>query len=290
MFLAARSRDSVAEAGPAGQPQPSRARPVGRSLRPAERGVTPASLLAALLLAATTAVAAQEAQLPSAREVIDRHIEAIGGREAIESHTSLHAEGILEVVGQGLVGEMELYAAAPDKMLLTVSFPAVGIENRTGYDGEVGWSIDPMTGERLLQGAELQQLVDDADYYADLHEPSKFRSMETIEQVEFDGRQAYKVALVYEESGREVFEYFEVESGRLIGGEGVQVSIMGSMNVIMVLREYQQFDDLMAPTLMEQDVGGLQTIRITIQTIELDNVDPAVFDLPPAIQALIRRP
>jgi hypothetical protein len=37
-----------------------------------------------------------------------------------------------------------------------------------------------------------------------------------------------------------------------------------------------------------QQFGPLQTVRVTIQEVELDSVDPAVFDLPPAIQTLIR--
>jgi hypothetical protein len=60
------------------------------------------------------------------------------------------------------------------------------------------------------------------------------------------------------------------------------------MNVITTLDEYQQFDDLFVPTLMVQDLGGLQTVRVTIQTVELDAVDPEVFELPAAIRALIR--
>lgn len=243
---------------------------------------------AALLIISALAAPATATQLPEAREVIDRHIEAIGGRAAIEAHSSSHARGAIEVVGQGLAGTMEIYAAAPDKTVVTVSFPAVGVESRTGYDGAVGWSIDPMTGERLLQGGELQQLVDEADYYSDLHAPEKFTSMETVGQVEFDGRQAYKLELVHA-SGRHVFEYFEVESGRMIGVEGLQESIMGSMNAVTTLGEYQTFADILVPTYMLQDLGGLQTIRVTIEAVELDAVDPTVFELPAAIQALIGR-
>lgn len=228
------------------------------------------------------------AELPAAREVIDRHIEAIGGRAAIEGHSSSHARGAIEVVGQGLMGTMEIYAAAPDSTLVIVDFPAVGVESRTGYNGEVGWSIDPMTGERLLQGGELQQLIDEADFYGDLHAPEKFSSMETVGQVEFGGRQAYKLELVHT-SGRNVTEYFDVETGHMIGVEGPQESLMGTMNAVTTLSEYQSFGDLMIPTSMLQDLGGLQTIRVTIEAVELDSVDPAVFALPPAIEALVRR-
>lgn len=242
---------------------------------------------AVLLLAAAGAPSAGHAQeLPAAEEVIARHIEAVGGRAAIEGHSSLHATGAVEIIGQGLVGEMEIYSAAPDKALQIVRFADVGVETRTGYDGEVGWSVDTMMGERLLQGGELQQLVDESDFYADLHDAGKFESMETVEKLEFDGRTAHKVKLVYS-SGREVVEYFDVESGRMIGVEGVQETLMGSINVVTYLREYGDFAGVMLPVTMVQEMGPGQTLRLTIQAVDYDDVDPAVFELPAAIRALL---
>lgn len=245
------------------------------------------SCVVLILLISVGAPVRAAGQLPSAQEVIDRYVEAIGGRAAIEGHTSSHAQGSIEIVGQGLTGTMEIWAAAPDKTLVTVSFPAAGIESKTGYDGEVGWSVDPMTGERLLQGGELTQLVDEADYYGDLHDAEDFDVMEVVEQTEFNGQTVYKLRLVYQ-SGREVFEYFDVESGLMVGQEGAQESIMGSMNVVTTLGDYQQVGDLLVPMSLEQDLSGLQTVRVSVESATFDSVDPAVFALPAAIQALMR--
>lgn len=242
---------------------------------------------AALLLVGASGTAASfPQQLPSAQEVIERHIEAVGGRAAIEAHSSTHVAGIIEVVGQGLVGQVTIHGAAPDLTVVTVSFADVGVESRTGYDGEIGWSVESMMGERVLQGVELQQLVDEADFYSDLHEAAKFSSMETIEIVDFAGRPSYKLEFIYL-SGREVTEYFNVENGLLSGVEGIQESIMGPMNVVTTLGEYQQFDDVLVPTLIVQELGPGQTVRISIQSVEHDRVDPSVFELPAAIKALI---
>jgi carboxyl-terminal processing protease len=225
--------------------------------------------------------------LPAATELIDRHVAAIGGREAIEGHTSSRVTGSLEIVGQGLVGEMTVYAAAPDKTLLIVSFAAAGIESRTGYDGTVGWSIDSLMGERLLHGGELAQISDESDFHADLHAPEKFTSMETIGLTELAGQQAYKVRLVHAVSGREIFEYFAVDSGLMIGTEGVQESLMGSINVVTEVHDYQPFGNLLVPTRILQQIGPGQSVVATIEDVELDTVDPAIFELPAAIKALI---
>ena len=252
---------------------------------------------AVLLLAAAGGTAAAAAdgtaaslpqQLPSAQEVIEHHIEAVGGRAAIEAHSSTQVTGIIEVVGQGLVGTLLIYGAAPNLTVVSLSFADVGIESRTGYNGEIGWSVESMMGERVLEGGELQQLVDEANYYSDLHEAANFSSMEMLEMVDFAGRPSYKLRLVYL-SGREVIEYFDVENGLLTGVEGIQESIMGPMNVVSTVGEYQRFDDVMVPTSVLQRLGPGQTVQITIQSVEHDNVDPSVFELPAAIKALIGR-
>lgn len=230
---------------------------------------------------------AQAEDLPSAAEVIARYVEAIGGVDAIKGHTSSHASGTMELLGQGIRGDVDIYTAAPDKSLLIVNFAALGIESRTGYDGKVAWSTDPLTGERLLQAGERQQLIDDAEFYSDLHSPERFESMETVELTEFAGRPAYKLKLVHL-SGREVFEYFDAENGRLVGTEGTQHSLMGTIEVRASASDYQQFEDIWLPTRLLQEIGPGQSAQIMIVSVEYDSVDPSVFALPASIEALIR--
>jgi len=250
---------------------------------------TPLRFVIALIVLSvlTPASPAHSQGLPSVAEVVDRYVEAIGGRAAVEGHSSLHSTGVVEVLGQGLVGEMEVYMAAPDKMLQMLSFADAGFETRLGYDGEVAWSIDTMMGERLLQGGELDQLVSESDFYSDLHNPENFESMETVELVEFDGRPAHKVRLVHT-SGQERFEYFDVETGLMSGVEGEQDTVMGKINVVTYLRDYQDFNGILRPATMLQEMGSGQALQLTIQTVEYDGVDPSVFELPASIQALRR--
>ena len=151
---------------------------------------------------------------------------------------------------------------------------------------EVAWAADPMTGERVLQGDELQQIVDESDYYSDLHDSSRFQSMETLEVTEYAGRLTYKVKLVYV-SGRETFEYFDVDNGRLVGAEGLQYSLMGAVNVRTFISEYRQFGRLMAPTKIVQEIGPGQTVQVTLESIQYDNVESSTFALPASIEALV---
>ena len=49
----------------------------------------------------------------------------------------------------------------------------------------------------------------------------------------------------------------------------------------------KKFGNLLQPTVMKQSTSGVEIIT-TFTSIEYDKVDPAVFELPPAIKALVK--
>ena len=78
-----------------------------------------------------------------------------------------------------------------------------------------------------------------------------------------------------------------MDNGRLVGTEGLQYSLMGAVNVRVFLSEYKQFGQLMAPTKIVQEIGPGQTVQLTLESIQYDNVEPSTFALPASIEALI---
>lgn len=228
--------------------------------------------------------AAQEA-LPAARQIIDRHIAAIGGRQAITAHTSSHATGTVSIPSAGLSGPLEVFAARPEKTLLKMSLGGVG-EVQEGFDGKVGWSISAMTGPTLLQGRQLEQKQFDSDFYGELHAPERYQSMTTVEKATFEGRPCYKVRLV-PRGGGEDFEFYDVETGLKAGSITTRDTAMGSFTGTTVETDYRRFGNIMQATTIKQTVMGIQQV-ITLETVEYDKVDPAVFDPPAPIKALIK--
>src|SRR3954452_22000387 len=87
----------------------------------------PALVAAQETATAPAAAPKAEGELPSARSIIDRHIKAIGGRDAVLSHTSQHATGTFSVPAQGLVGTVEIFGAAnPHRAALKENVAGVG--------------------------------------------------------------------------------------------------------------------------------------------------------------------
>jgi hypothetical protein len=225
------------------------------------------------------------APLPSGKDVVAKHLAAIGGEAAFKAVKSIHAKGTFELPAQGIKGELEILAARPNKMLNRVEIPGVG-HAESGYDGKTAWSIDPLAGPSLLTGRALSEIAEDAWFDGTLHASDRVKELTTVAQVEFDKRQAYQVKVVHL-SGVEQMEYYDVETGLQIGSESQRETPMGVLPVKGMQREYQKFGGLKQPTVLVQSTMGIeQVLRIT--SYEYNELPATAFDPPPAIKALIK--
>ena len=235
--------------------------------------------------AARPAPAAQ-APLPPIEQVLNRYRTAIGGAAAIKRHTSRTMIGALEISGQGMKGDVRILAAAPDKFRLAIKLAGLGDLER-GYDGHVGWSVDPTVGPRLLQGRELDELKQSADFFDELHDPSRYKSITVVSRGPFEGHDCYEVQVV-RMTGFEYTEYFDATSGLLTGVKMDATTQMGTVPVTTVMSDYKPFGGILTPTTTHQRMMGLESV-MTISNVTFDDVPPGSFDLPPAIAALMKQ-
>jgi hypothetical protein len=225
------------------------------------------------------------AKLPSARSILDRHLAAIGGREAVLSHRSTRATGTISMPTAGLTGAIEVYGAHPNRTLLKVSLDGVG-EVLEGFDGTHGWSISPMTGPMLLEGRQLDEKQFDSEFHGELRNDNRYVSLTTLEQVDFEGRSCYKIRLV-RKTGAEDLEFYEVASGLKAGSITTRETQMGTVTATTVESSYKKFGNLLQPTMVKSQIGGVQQV-ITITAVDYDKVPPSVFALPAGIKALLK--
>lgn len=232
---------------------------------------------------APAASAAATAQ-PSARSVIDAYVKAIGGREAVLGRKSWKSAMTMEIPSAGMKADIEAYVMAPNKLYTKTTLPGLG-EIQQGFDGTTGWGIDPMQGARVLSGRELDQLTWQADFAAELRDADKFASQKYVEKTEFEGRPAHKLELV-RQSGDTLYEFYDVENALLLGTQATAQTQMGPIQATVVRQDYKPMGGLLMPARQVQRAGGQEYV-ITVVSLEADKVDPAVFELPAAIKALL---
>lgn len=235
------------------------------------------------------AVPAANAQpLPSASDVIAKHVAAVGGKDAITKITSMKQTGAMEITAAGMTADLEMVIVAPNKQSMKMTLAGLG-EILTGTDGNVAWSVNPMQGARVLEGKEAAQIKEQADFLAAmLFSAEKFSSMANEGIVDFAGEKAYKIKLVRKDTGTESWNYFSVASGLQIGSEATLQSEMGTMSTSSTLSEYKQFGPIKMATRSEMTTGP-QKMILTIKSAEFNTVGADAVTIPAAVQPLIKK-
>jgi hypothetical protein len=253
-------------------------------------GVAAVASVVALAAAPQTAppqrsASSNQAPLPAARDVIARHVAAIGGEAAYRALTSMRAHGRFEIAAQGIAGDLELLSARPNKLLYRVTIAGIG-RIESGYNGSVGWTVSPIAGPEVLSGQQLADAADDAWFDATLHEPPHVRDLATVGRAAFDGHDAYKVVVVLASGHRET-EYFDVGTGLEIGSEGLHATPQGEVATVNVLRDYRPFGAVLQPTTIIQRALGFEQV-VTITSCEYNTVPDTAFEPPAEIRALLK--
>jgi hypothetical protein len=217
--------------------------------------------------------------------VLERYREAIGGRAASAAKQHMYSVGEFSMPAAGITGTFESYASRPSKSATRVTLAGFG-ELRTGFDGDVAWSINPMEGPRVLQGAERAQTADDAQFDSTLRDASRYSTMETVERTRLAGRECIKVRLV-SQAGQESFDCFSAETGLIVGSIARRETNMGTIDALTLYDEYRDFEGIRMPTRITLQVMGMDQV-ITLREVRFTAPPASTFELPAEIRALIR--
>ncbi len=226
-----------------------------------------------------------EAQLPGAEEILARSIEVTGGTAAYKAITSFAVVGSFAIPAQKIEGGLKLSGQPGGKLILELEIPGIGTE-RSGSDGTTVWSMSAMTGSRVLEGAERDTVLRDADLLKELNWRKYYKSATTTGMGEVDGKPVYLVEMVDMHDTKETRSY-DKESGFLVQQSGLVKSQMGEMKSSTLLKQYEKFGDFLMPRVIEVDVMGMKQV-MTTKTIEFNTALAAdLFALPEDIQKLV---
>lgn len=222
--------------------------------------------------------------LPAADDLIAKHIEAIGGEDAIRAIKHIKMNGRMEVVGMGMAGPATIHISAPNHSYTEIEIAGYG-KIRQGFDGTHAWVIDPASGPMLLEDGALEQSKRDSRLHLLLEMEKWYPTRETIEATEFENEPVYAVKLVTEQ-GTESTHYYHRETGLQIGSVGMTETPMGAMRTTTVFRDYREVSGMKMPHTLTTRVMGMEQ-RITIESISTEEIEREKYQAPQQIQALI---
>ncbi len=225
--------------------------------------------------------------LPLPSVLIKKHIEAVGGEETIQSHTAQTTDGKLIIKAMNIEGNLHVVAEAPNKIKTTIGLGQYG-KSISGYNGTVGWSMDPMSGNRILEGEALKQMIARADFYGnDLHLGKDAVKLETVQTVEFEDGEQYKVLSV-DNDGEESYLYFSKETGLLSGIDRMESGAMGKVPTQIRMSGYIESGGVKTARKISSMQNEVETI-IEIDSVSYSSIAENAFELPEEIQSKLKQ-
>lgn len=225
--------------------------------------------------AAALAALPEGASPQDAAQWILRQVEAAERPPAqVESRRTV---SVMRVKAMGMDITIETLQLGPDKVYARQDLPGVG-RSEMGYDGQTGWSRDPMMGLRTLAGPELAELrrtcLDREGDYHTGYEGWTFDGVDTE-----DGRVLY-VLTATPAAGDPQTWAFDAQTFRWVHSDLVSESAQGRMKVSSTVEAWQDHGGRAVASRVRTRIGPITAITELISIEDGVAIDPAVFAPP----------
>lgn len=183
-----------------GQPRPVSVPPIGQAAFKDQVITNPNSL-------------APSEPLPPVDQILDRYVQAVGGKAAIEKLKTRVWKGSF-VDWDGTTLPLEVYQAAPNKFASIITQQNRGAAFQL-FDGTQGWARDFRGQQRAVNGAELALLKRNSELQIEIRLKELYPSLKVAGKEKVNHREAFVVEATSAE-GRSEKYFFDAQTGLLL--------------------------------------------------------------------------
>lgn len=231
--------------------------------------------------------AALAPELPAAEGILERAAAAMGGKDAIDRVQSFYYRGTIDMVGQNIHGDLEIWWKGGDFFMEQV-VPGIG-KMRAGKQGEEIWSDDPIHGLRRLSGVEAEQHAWASSLLLAAEWKRYFQSAKTIAARQVDGHTVHDVELSAP-SGLRVVMSFDADSGLQVGQSFEQVTPLGKQPFEVRFEDYREVEGIKLAYRQVIDAKVQRVVQVITEVRLNAPVDAAKFAYPRTGSDLVRQP
>ena len=226
-----------------------------------------------LSILATMIVGFSFAQDLTADQIVNKYIDAIGGKAAWSKVNSIVMKGTIKLQG----AELDVISTTVDKKGMKQEFVINGM---TGYQivtPDSGWNFSPMQGQKVpepMTADDLKEAQDQLDVQGNLIDyAAKGHKVELLGKDDVDGVEAYKLKETLK-SGKEETIYIDPETFLIIRDVTKQKANGQEVEQKTDLSNYQKLPEgILIPMSIKLPFGELVLTEVKVNS----NVDPSIF-------------
>ena len=211
----------------------------------------------------------------TADEIVNKHIEALGGKEKISQIKSIYQEATMNVMGNEAPSTTYIVDGKGFKAEIDMG----GQKIVQVLTDKGGWSINPMTGATDAQPLPEEQFkASKGQIYAG---GPLFNYAEKGTKVEYAGKDGNSHKLKVTNNGTES-TYFVDGTTYYITKAIAKANMQGQdVEITTNFSDYKKTDfGFIMPYAMEVDFGGF-TMSTTVKKVEINKeIDPQIFEMP----------
>jgi zinc protease len=218
--------------------------------------------------------------MPTADQVLDHYVQAIGGRAAWLKLNSRVSKGSIEIPAMNnLTGTVEIHEKAPNFMLAVINLGGAAFEQ--GFDGNIGWSNNPQNGLRELSGGELDDARREANFYHALELRKNYTKITVTGIERVDEHDTYALEARRAQGAPDKM-YFDMQTGLMVRSVNQRYTPDGVTEFTADVDDYTEVDGVKLPfTVRQTGASATFIIRFTEVHHNLQLTDTQ-FAKPPA--------
>ncbi len=217
-------------------------------------------------------------KLPSASDVVDKYVQAVGGAAAIEKISTRSGKGTVTGFG-GHKFPVEILNESPDKSAVVTHYP--NGDGVVAYNGHEGWTAFPHRPSRDMEGPDLAAAKIDANLHLPIDLKKMFSELKVGPPQKIGDHEAYQI--IGSREGQSPVEfYFDEQSGLLVRQVRYAESPLGLYPTRIDYADYRDQNGVKIPFAWTTARPGGSSI-VQLETVEQNvPVNEAMFAKPPA--------
>ena len=215
----------------------------------------------------------------NAADVLEKFIEAAGGRKLLSSVKDTTMTGTLNIVMVGMSGSLTIYQKEPNKMRMEMEVG--GMVMTTAYDGETAWWTNPQTGATEELPADQEDEIIRMAYGNDiLLNPDKHGVTYTLKESEnIEGKDYFVLVQTFSDGYAQTMyidskTYLPYKTVATVNQMGVEAESE------TFLSDYRKIDGMMVSFSMRIFYDGQEAMTMTFTEVKYNTgVEDSLFKM-----------